>query len=717
MFKKAKALVLTLLGLSALPVSDQNTIAFTDDQKNALADALGEDAQAFIDKFIEAGNKELANEQALKDANSELTQAKQQLKALLAENGIDMLASGSEDGNATTATAEQDQELNGLIAGLTNKIKGLEDAVAKLSDLPEADLSPVKNTQSNMKIVHSKTHLFGSGKSFDSFEGRPWNQRAAGLNVAATDWTGVNIDRINQDFGEYWRLEREEVLTILRDYRGLPSNWNVISNVDDQITYAAMLTGEVTQARKKAWLPKNKNKFLPMKGQVYPVQIDLEWEGFELQKMETSWMNRFNNEGSQPYKMSFVRYLLVEILKKAREEDKIVLVNGVHVPTADDETVAQSFMYRGKGLLKLFAENINKTYKPFKLGVPTATNIVDYVKDHCSRLPEEVRTAPGMIYYMEPRHIRWYNERRKIEDGLMPTYEPGKMTVEGFANIRIEAIDYLEGSNFHFITTNDNISILQNIKAEESLLKVDMLKRNIYIYGDYKTGIMVHAFGIQWEEGEPLDYRNQLVWSNDVPILSSVYAPIPANDATPSAKYHNYLQTGINTGATAITTIDDLEVGQYVTLRGNSGANPSTIADSGNFDLDGAITLSENVEITLYKKAASGTGHLVEISRSTINEANEEFTVLAPDATSADAANGTLFLTSANTGATALTNIANAVPGEVYTLRGGSSTNATTIAATGVFSRISAGITLSEGNEIVVQFNGSKFVELSRVVA
>lgn len=91
--------------------------------------------------------------------------------------------------------------------------------------------------------------------------------------------------------------------------------------------------------------------------------------------------------------------------------------------------------------------------------------------------------------------------------------------------------------------------------------------------------------------------------------------------------------------------------------------------------------------------------------------------MLAPDATSADAANGTLFLTSANTGATALTNIANAVPGEVYTLRGGSSTNATTIAATGVFSRISAGITLSEGNEIVVQFNGSKFVELSRVVA
>jgi hypothetical protein len=709
MFQKVKMLVLTLLGLAALPVAE-NKISLSDDQKQLLKEAGGDD---FLEKFIEAANRDLADAKALEGAQSELSEAKKQLKALLDSNGIDLLndAGAAEDAQEEGASPE----LQALITRLESKITHLEGAVRTLASESEADVPLIPNNSANMKIVHSRTHLFASDKSFDAFEGRNWNKRAAGLNVGATEWTGVNIERINEDFGAYWREERDEVLNILRDYRGLPAHWGVISNVGDQITYAAMLTGEVTQARKKAWLPKNQHKFIPMKGQVYPVQIDLEWEGFELQKMETSWMNRWNKEGSQPYKMSFVRFLLVSILEKAREEDKIVLVNGVHVPTADDETVAQSFMYRGKGLLKLMEENINKTYKAFNMGVPTSTNIVDYVKEFGERLPAEIKNAPGLHLYMSPSWIRKYYERRKVEDGLMPTYQPGVSTVEGYPNIMLTQLDYMEGTDFMFLTTRDNISILQNIKAEESLLKVDMLKRNIYIYGDYKTGILVHAFGIQWEEGTPQDFRNQLVWSNDVAILKNVYAPIPANDATPSALYHNTLQTGVNTGATAITTIDDLAVGQYVTIRGNSGANPSTIADSGNFDLDSAITLSENVEITLYKKAASGANHLVEISRKTLNVANEEFVVLAPGATTADAALGHLFLTSANAGATAITNITNAVVGEVYTIRGGSSTNATTIAASGNFSRISAGITLSLGNEIVVQFNGSKFVELSRV--
>jgi len=341
---------------------------------------------------------------------------------------------------------------------------------------------------------------------------------------------------------------------------------------------------------------------------------------------------------------------------------------------------------------------------------------VDYVKEFGERLPAEIKNAPGLHLYMSPSWIRKYYERRKVEDGLMPTYQPGVSTVEGYPNIMLTQLDYMEGTDFMFLTTRDNISILQNIKAEESLLKVDMLKRNIYIYGDYKTGILVHAFGIQWEEGTPQDFRNQLVWSNDVAVLKNVYAPIPANDATPTAKYHNTLQTGVNTGATAITDIDDSVVGQYITIRGNSGANASTIANSGAFNLDGgAITLSENVEIVLYKRASSGNGRFIEYSRKTLNAANEEFVVLAAGATTADAALGHLFLTSANAGATAITNITNAVVGEVYTIRGGSSTNATTIAASGNFSRISAGITLSLGNEIVVQFNGSKFVELSRV--
>jgi len=63
-------------------------------------------------------------------------------------------------------------------------------------------------------------------------------------------------------------------------------------------------------------LPKNVQEIKAEVGQIYPVQIDAEWSGFDLQKIETSWLNFMNKEGSQPEKMTFVRFLVGEIMKK-----------------------------------------------------------------------------------------------------------------------------------------------------------------------------------------------------------------------------------------------------------------------------------------------------------------------------------------------------------------------------------------------------------------
>jgi hypothetical protein len=716
MFQKVKALVLTLLGVSVLPVAE-NKVSLSDDQKQLLKEAGGDD---FLEKFIEAANKDLANAQALTDAKGELAQAKTQLKALLDSNGIDLLNTSEEEAEEAAETEEANAELQGLITKLQSKVAKLEGAVRTLASKPEADLPLIPNPAGKMNIVHSKTHLFGSTRSFDAFEGRNWNKRVAGMSVGATEWTGINIERINEDFGAYWREEREEVLTILRDYRGLPAHWGVISNVDDQITYAAMLTGEVTQARKKAWLPKNQNKFIPMKGQVYPVQIDLEWEGFELQKMETSWMNRWNKEGSQPYKMSFVRYLLVSILEKAREEDKIVLINGIHVPTPDDATKPANFIFRGTGLLKLIAQNRNKTYKAWDIGLPTTTNIVDYVKQFGERLPAEIKNAPGLHLYMSPSWIRKYYERRKIEDGLMPTYQPGLSTVEGFPNIMLTQLDYLEGSDLMFLTTRDNISLLQNIKAEESLLKVDMLKRNIYIYGDYKTGIMVHAFGIQWENGVALDDRNQLFWSNNVEILQNIYVPLQKGDATPSVKYHNFLQ-GPSDAMSGIIINDfrDAQVGQFITVRGGEGGQPISFHPIMTaFELsDGFFSLTPGSEIVFYVRALTGDGRFVEVYRRQAVDVQDGVTV-PEEPTSLDAAQGSVFLIPTGAGASEITAITNAVDGTTYTLKGVGGTGAFNARITdgSLFRLTTADFEFANGRSIDLFYNGTQYIELSRVM-
>jgi hypothetical protein len=262
------------------------------------------------------------------------------------------------------------------------------------------------------------------------------------------------------------------------------------------------------------------------------------------------------------------------------------------------------------------------------------------------------------------------------------------------------------------MTTNDNISLLENIPSEKKFLEVEKALRDINIFADYKIGIHVWAFGYQYENAEDLTDEKQIFFSNDVDILPDLYVQIAANDTTPSVSYHTSIQTGVNTQATAITNIDNSTVGNYIYIKGNTGSHQSTIANAGYFDLSDDITLTEDTLILLYHR---GTNDFVEIDRWDLTLSDVVF--LAAGATTCDATKGKHFVTVANSGATAITNITDAVDGDVYIIEGGSDTNATTIAKSGNFSRISDAITLSDGNWIKVRYNGDKFVELDRYVA
>lgn len=90
------------------------------------------------------------------------------------------------------------------------------------------------------------------------------------------------------------------------------------------------------------------------------------------------------------------------------------------------------------------------------------------------------------------------------------------------------------------------------------------------------------------------------------------------------------------------------------------------------------------------------------------------------DATTIDAGNGFWQQTTANTMATAITDITGAEAGVAYCIECGSTANATTIAKSGKFSEITAAWTpTAKGDYILVVLNadGTKFLELERCVA
>jgi len=92
-----------------------------------------------------------------------------------------------------------------------------------------------------------------------------------------------------------------------------------------------------------------------------------------------------------------------------------------------------------------------------------------------------------------------------------------------------------------------------------------------------------------------------------------IWQAIVADDTTPDVRSGSIFITSANTGATAITDLDNPTVGETITIIGGSDTNPSTIADSGNFKLSGDMTLGLDDSITLFVKEDN---YYIELSRS-----------------------------------------------------------------------------------------------------
>src|SRR5690606_21762900 len=127
-----------------------------------------------------------------------------------------------------------------------------------------------------------------------------WNQRAAGLRNSPTDFfaeDGTELQTLKGDIDLYYRKNPSVVNSLFRDLVGLPDFWTLISNVDDKIATANIVSAEVSQARKLPYLAKNKQLIQPEENRVFPVQVDITHQGYYLQKIEASWLNMMNKEG------------------------------------------------------------------------------------------------------------------------------------------------------------------------------------------------------------------------------------------------------------------------------------------------------------------------------------------------------------------------------------------------------------------------------------
>ena len=361
-------------------------------------------------------------------------------------------------------------------------------------------------------------------------------------------------------------------------------------------------------------------------------------------------------------------------------EDRVATINGIYVETPENATEAGRFINRQNGLMYLImrARDIEKKYKPFDIGMPTTTNIVDYVDTLIKRLPDEVRTMNGLVLYLSEDWLRAYKRRYETIYGGNNDYSGYPQTPKDYPNVKFQHLDDMAGLDFMFITFDDNIEILENIPAEKSMYRFDKLKRNTYIYADYKLGVRLIHIGNKIQDGDPLEFKVQTVWSNTAPTFKSdVFIPVHENGSTQvTLSYNNIHVTNART-----SNITDLENfadyrGQVIKIKGNTAlaGTPAVVHNAAKIALasDANFALNNGGTLTLYVPLS---GVPFELSRTTapatVEEVDVNFTTGVIDADL-----GSVFVFTGDS-TTAVTSVLNGYPGKTIKLVGKTGVNLT----------------------------------------
>src|SRR5690606_21055514 len=192
--------------------------------------------------------------------DQEMVDLKKKAMEMLIAHGLAKEDAGAAVEDPNKASAE-DGDLKQILAGLLEHNKKTDQMLEKLLKEPEGNAPLASGNRNNLKDMHSKTHFLGTGQAYDAFEARPWNQRAAGLRNSPTDFfaeDGTELQTLKGDIDLYYRKNPSVVNSLFRDLVGLPDFWTLISNVDDKIATANIVSAEVSQARKLPYLAKNK---------------------------------------------------------------------------------------------------------------------------------------------------------------------------------------------------------------------------------------------------------------------------------------------------------------------------------------------------------------------------------------------------------------------------------------------------------------------------
>ncbi|MHC1707409.1 MAG: hypothetical protein AB9842_07795 [Bacteroidales bacterium] len=698
--KKILSMMLVFLGVTAFEEKEGKKI-LTSAQRQKIVDEFGEDFAMKFTRVLEDESASLEEARVLDALKVQLADMQSKLTALEA------------DKNALQA--EKDL--------LNQKITSQQAQIDILSDLPEPDIK-ASGGSATADLARNEKFLFGVNVPFMSIDERhPYNKRAYaslmlnryGIEMPVPRASSLDYESLKDDLGDFYRVRKQDrIQSFLLKLPSLESIFPLESNYQDEAALVnVFLQGSFSQAGNESSnfddVVKGSYKFEAEKLKMFDVMFAHKF--WDLKALEKNWLGYLNREGSDTMKWSFIEFIMVETGKMLHNERELRRINGrrknpvVNVPGEALEAA--------DGLREFLTKQIAQAkIRPFEMGEWTEENISDYVRRGTSMVPSVVRDTGKLVLYMSPDALTAYHKNNEALYGLNQDYKAGIQYVKEYPNVRIITIPNMAESKRMIWTLEGNIVLLEDQPGEMFRFYFEQQDWTLKVWSNWKESIWAYMIGKKYDDPAliPADYSTQMIFCNDVDYPSDFYIPMLADDATPSVAIHHSLVSVSNSNPVAITNIDDCVVGKEIRIKCGSPVNPVSINNSGNFSLLSAPwTPTVGESIVLMQRA---DGKFIEVQRIT---ATSEFVMFANDDATPDVTGGSSFITGVNTGATAITNLGNAIYDRVYTLYGNGSTNASTIANSGNFV-LSAAMTLSSGHSIklIKSRVNNKFYEVER---
>ena len=697
--------VLSFLNIEAFSKNDEGKCVVTEEQRQALTDAFGEDFVTAFETSLAEGDTpdpKIGEQQLQLNA---LTEERDQLKQELAD------ASSGKDG------------LTSKIVALNQTIANQKELIAKMSNAPEDILSLIKPPKAGEESTdfdpENKEFLFGVNSPLMKIDqSRPYNLRAyaaimerRGINIPTAVESSMDYSTLKDDLGDFYRIRKQDrIQSFLMKLPSLERVFGLESGYQDRATLINIFLGEFSQADNSSSdfdnVVKGNYNFEPEELRMYDVMFAHKFTN--LKELEKSWIGYLNKEGSSSMKWSFVEFIMVETLKKLHNEREIRRIMGRRVnPVLNEPGTA---LGAADGLREFLRKKIaNFQIKAFVLGDISVSNIGEKIRLGTSMIPDVLRDSGKVVLYMSNSMVVDYHKYNETMFGTNQDYKADLMYVKEYPSVSIIPIPNMGDCQRLIWTLEGNIKLFEHKPNEMSRFNFEQEDWKLKVWSQWKESIWAFMVGKKFASADQQDYDHQMIFCNEIDLPAMHYLKLTKDDVTPSVKFHSSLLSVANSEAKALTNLDDGTTGQEVRLKAGSTENGISIANGGNFVLSANWSPEKDDEIVLKKRA---DGKWVEMQRITASSGAIAF---AADDTTPSVANGSEFITIANTEATAITNLDDADHDIVYTIFGGSDADSSTIANSGNFVLTEA-MTLEAGTFIKLQKSRSnnKFYEIER---